>query len=123
MKYFLILLAALILAACDCGSCNTPTAEKKAVWVAPNGDTAIYYERLITGIPDSMKIHKFYGRKNADEFYLVEFDGNCAIMDDSRRVLMNAKCPGESQTVIHDTIKVSSPCSTPAATSSNWSMP
>ncbi len=124
MKYFLIFLAALVLAACDCNRCNTPTAEKKAVWVAPNGDTARYYDRLIAGSPDSLKVHKFLSRKYSDEYYLVELYGNCAIMDDSRRLFMPAKCPGDTLKATHDTIKVSTPCDSPTfSSSSKWTLP
>lgn len=123
MKYFLIFLAALLIASCDCGSCDSPKSEKKAVLVSPSGDTAIYYDRLVNASPDSLKVHKFVGKKYADEFFLVEFAGQCAIMDDSRRIFMPAKCPGDTLTVIHDTIRVSSPLNSTTTNPSNWSVP
>lgn len=123
MKYFLIFLAALLLASCECSSCDSPKSEKKVVWVAPNGDTARYYDRLIQFGPPSLKVHKFLGKKNASDFFLVELYGNCAIMDDDRRLIMPAKCPGDTLTVIHDTIRVSSPINSTTTNSSNWSVP
>ena len=123
MKYFLILLAALLLASCDCGSCDSPKSEKKAVLVSPSGDTAIYYDRLVMSSPDNLKVHKFVAKKGVDEFFLVEFDGQCAIMDDSRRIFMPAKCPGDTLSVIHDTSRVSTACDSPATKSTSWSVP